>query len=414
MLNYQNKQPYIEGVPLEDIEKVQQTPFYIYSQSKIIETYNNLKNALNTKVYFAVKANSNQAILKLMNSLGAGADVVSIGELKRALNAGINPSNIIFEGLGKSRNDILFALDSNIKLINAESMEELEIINEISSSLQKKVNVGVRLNPNIDSETIKKISTGKKTDKFGIDVEEIPTIVNYIESSSNLKLTGISCHIGSQISNISVFGNVFKFMKEAAEQFINKGIHINHVDLGGGLGVQYNENDLTLNLALLKKEINKYFNQIPYEISFEPGRYLVANAGILITSIITTKKNGGRNYLITDAGMNTLIRPALYNAFHSIEPIEKKSSKIIDYSIAGPICESSDIFIKSINLPEQKTGNKLIIKDVGAYGAVMASNYNTRGLPAEILVNQNSFAIIHKPQTIEENINLDLIPNWLN
>ena len=414
MLNFKNKAPYVEGVALEDIDKVQKTPYYIYSQAKISDSYNKLKDAVDSKIYFAVKSNSNQAILKLMNNLGAGADVVSIGELKRSLEAGIISSKIVYEGVGKSKEDLIFAINANIKQINIESLEEIDLIDQISRSLQKKINVGIRLNPNIDSKSIDKISTGKNTDKFGISIEDINTIENFLNSSKNLNLISISCHIGSQINEIEVFENVFKIMKEAAKQFIEKGFKIESVDLGGGMGVKYNADDKVLDLDLLKKEIKKYFSDVPYEISFEPGRYLLANAGILVTSIITTKINGGINYLITDAGMHSLIRPALYNSYHSIEVFKKNKLKECKYTIAGPICESSDIFAKNILLPEQKTGNKLIIRDVGAYGAVMASNYNSRGLPAEILVNKEAFSIIHKPKTIEEYIQLDLIPNWLS
>ena len=414
MLNYKNNQPYVEGVELESIAKIQPTPFYVYSEDKIRSTYKKLKKQLGSKIFYSVKANSNQAIIKLLQTLGSGADVVSIGELKRVLHAGILPNNIIFEGVGKSSDDILFAIESNIRQINIESFEELVKIEELGNSLNKHIAIGIRLNPNIDGLTIDKISTGKKTDKFGIQMNEIGNIINYIKKSSNLNLIGISCHIGSQIFNISVFGNIFKTMKNAAQQFIDSGMHINHVDLGGGLGIQYKNTDPIIKLTELKEEINKHFDKVEYEISFEPGRYLVANAGILVTSIITTKTNGGINYLITDAGMHSLLRPALYGAFHSIEPFQKKSSKQIEYTVAGPICESSDIFIRNIKLPEQKNGNKLIIKDVGAYGAVMASNYNSRGLPAEILVKENSFSVIHQPQTIEEQINLDLIPNWFS
>ena len=413
MLNFKKEDPYVEGVSLEFIDKVQKTPYYVYSQAKISESYNKLKDAVNSKIYFAVKSNSNQAILKLINNLGAGADVVSIGELKRSLDAGIPTSKIVYEGVGKSKEDLIFAIGKNIKQINIESLEEIKHIDQLSTSLQKKINVGVRLNPNIDSKSINKISTGKNTDKFGISIEEINIIANYLNSSKNLNLISISCHIGSQISEINVFANVFKIMKQAAQQFIDKGFKIESIDLGGGMGVKYKSDDKILDLDLLKKEIKKHFSDAPYEISFEPGRYLVANAGILVTSIITTKINGGINYLITDAGMHSLIRPALYNSYHSIEVFKKHKLKECKYTIAGPICESSDIFAKNILLPEQKTGNKLIIRDVGAYGAVMASNYNSRGLPAEILVNQEAFSIIHKPKTIEEYIQLDLIPNWL-
>jgi len=414
MLHNKNNKPYIEGVAVNDIIKTHVTPFYMYSQKTISKTYKELQSALNAEIFYALKANSNQAIIKLMHSLGAGADVVSVGELKRALSACVEPQKIIFEGVGKSLEDILFAIEQNIRLINIESLEELHQISSVATSINKKVNVGIRLNPNIDSKTLDQISTGKKTDKFGISIDELKNIVNSIKQTSNLNLIGISCHIGSQIYSMSVFEKIFNVMKNAAYRFLQEGISIQHLDLGGGIGVQYESTDPILNLEDLKKLIASHFNDVPYRISFEPGRYLIAKAGCLITKIVTTKQNGGVNYLITDAGMNTFIRPSLYKTRHKIEAINCLSSIKTEYTIAGPICESSDVLARNIMLPRQNRGDYLIIHDAGAYGAVMASNYNSRGLPSEILVNDSSFAIIHKPQTIEENIELDVIPSWLD
>ena len=414
MLQYKNNQPYIEDVSVNDIIKTHVTPFYVYSQNTISKTYKELQNALNAEIFYAVKANSNQAIIKLMHSLGAGSDVVSLGELKRALNAGVEPQKIIFEGVGKSLEDILFAIEQNIRLINIESLEELHQINSIANSLNKKVNIGIRLNPNIDSKTLDQISTGKKTDKFGIAIDELSNIVRSINQSNNINLIGISCHIGSQIHNINVFEKIFKVMKSAAHKFLQEGISIKYLDLGGGIGVQYMPTDPILNLEDLKNLIHSNFSNVPYSISFEPGRYLVAKAGYLITKIVTTKQNGGLNYLITDAGMNTFIRPSLYKATHKIEAINCLSNIKKKYTVAGPVCESSDVLAKNLVLPQQNRGDYLIIHDTGAYGAVMASNYNSRGLPTEILVNNSSFAVIYKPLTIKENIDQDIIPSWLS
>ena len=408
---FKNKAPFIEGVNINDLAKKIETPFYVYSQKSIIEKYNNLKKTIDAEIFYAIKANSNQAIITLIRSLGAGADVVSVGELKRALNAKVEPKKIIFEGVGKSKTDIEFAITSQIKQINIESLEELEKINEIGLSLDKVVNVGIRINPDIDSKTHNKISTGKKTDKFGIDFDILPNLCTQITNYKYIKLNGISCHIGSQITDINIFEKFFLKMKKALEIFKNNNIQINYLDLGGGFGVTYqNENEIDLNK--LSNLINKLFGDENLKISIEPGRYLVANAGVLITKILTIKKSGSINYLITDAGMQTLIRPALYNAIHKIISFEKNDDKKV-YTIAGPICESSDVFSKNIELPIQETGNFLAICDTGAYGSVMASNYNSRSLPAEVLINDNKYSVIRKKEDIQKFINLDIIPDWL-
>ena len=413
MIHYNNNRPFVEGVSLEDLAKAHATPFYVYSQSKITNTFDQLKNLLESEIFYAVKANSNQAIVRLMASLGAGADVVSVGELERAIVAGVEPQKIIFEGIGKTKQDIAFAIEKNIRIINIESIDELKRVNEVAIDQNKIINIGIRLNPNIDSHTLDKISTGKKTDKFGIDIDKLDEIFQVLDVCKSVNLIGISCHVGSQIFDINVFAGVFQKMKTNAQKFLDKGYKIKHVDLGGGLGVSYHQDQEILNLQLVKKEMDKCYIDVPYKLSFEPGRYLVANAGILVTSVITIKNNGGINYLITDAGMNTLIRPALYKAHHEIESVSGNNDQQINYSIAGPICESSDIFRNNISLPQQKVGNLIVIKDVGAYGKVMASNYNSRGLPLEILVKNNNYFVIHKPLSTEEFIGQDHIPDWL-
>lgn len=412
-LHFNDNQPFIEEVYINDIINSHSTPFYLYSQKIINDTFNNLKKNLSGEILYAVKANSNQSILKLLKNCGAGADVVSVGELERCINAGFDPNKIIFEGVGKSEKDIEFAIKQNIKLINVESFDELTLINNIGKKMNKIIKIGIRLNPDIDSQTLGKISTGNKTDKFGIELNQLDKIILQIELSSNVSLDGISCHIGSQIHNINTFKKVFETMKKTASLILSKKISLKYVDLGGGFGVNYEENQNEFDIKGLGDLIKSIFSNEPYEISFEPGRYLVAKAGILITKILTLKKNGGINFLITDAGMQTFIRPAMYNAFHRIEALNDLNENNELYTIAGPICESSDIISKEIYLPKQKTGNYLAIHDVGAYGAVMASNYNSRGLPSEILIHQNKFAIINIEETISELIKKTPIPNWL-
>ena len=413
MLEIKNKLPFVEDTSLHDIIKVCQTPFYVYSQKMITQKVEMTKKILGKNIFFSVKANSNQAILKLMNSLDIGADVVSVGELKRSLDAGFPPNKIIFEGVGKSKEDLIYAIQKNIRLINTESLEEIKLLQKLALEKNKIIDIGVRLNPNIDGGTISKISTGKKTDKFGIEINEIEKIVNLILNCNNLNLIGISCHIGSQISNIDAYKNTFIEMKKAADKFMASGINIKHVDLGGGFHVSYGKNDPKFRIEDVKSELDSQFNSSKYELSFEPGRYLIAEAGILVTSIINTKENGGVNYLIVDAGMNTFVRPAMYDAHHDIETISKKNDNSIQYTVAGPICESTDIFARNILLSKQTVGDILIIRNTGAYGKVMSSTYNTRSLPAEVLVNKENFAMIYIPEKIEKNIEEDIIPSWL-
>lgn len=412
-IQYKDGEVFIEEVKLNNIIDSYTTPIYLYSQKIIEETYNKLDKDLSAEIFFAIKANSNQAILTLMKNCGAGADVVSVGELKRALQAGFNPNKIIFEGVGKSKDDIIYAIKNNIRLINVESIKELNMINLIGKNLDKIIDIGVRLNPNIDSNSLDKISTGKKTDKFGISIEKLNEIISKITSSNNINLKGISCHVGSQIYDILIFKKVFIAMKEAASIILAAGIKIEHVDLGGGFAINYEQRQNELDIDGIAKLINSLFFNEPYQISFEPGRYLIARAGIIITKILTTKENGGINFLITDAGMHTLLRPAMYGSLHQIEALNKSNKDKVIYTIAGPICESSDIIAKEITLPKQNIDDYLIIHDVGAYGATMASNYNSRGIPNEILIHKNKFSIIHKEEQILEIIKRDSIPDWL-
>jgi diaminopimelate decarboxylase len=412
-IQFHDKKSFFEDVCINDLIKSIPTPFYLYSQKTITETYDYLNKSLASEIFFSVKANSNQAILKLIKNCGAGADVVSIGELQRALQAGFDPKNIIFEGVGKSKEDIKFCIQKKIRLINTESINEIILINQIGKEIGKKINIGVRLNPNIDGNTLDKISTGKKTDKFGISINKLQEIINKIKSLPNINLKGISCHIGSQIYDVNTYKKVFLTMQDAAEKIRSLGIDLQYVDLGGGFGVNYDADKNKIDISSIGKLVRSIFYKSPYDISFEPGRYLVAKAGILITKILTTKENGGINFLITDAGMQTLIRPAMYGASHRLEALNDLSEKNIKYTVAGPICESSDIIAKNISLPEQKVNNYLGILDTGAYGAVMASNYNSRGIPSEVLVNKNKFFVIHQEENILDIIKRDSVPDWL-
>ena len=409
---YKNNDPYIEEQNLVELTNSIPTPFYAYSQKKINDSVLELKKNLNKDIYFSIKANSNQAIIKLINSLGVGFDVVSIEEMERALYANVSPKKIIFEGVGKSEKDIAYAINKDIKQINVESIEELQLVNNISKKINKKPYVGLRINPDIHSKSLDKISTGRKNDKFGIDFNQLNVACEILKTLNDINFIGLSCHIGSQIFQIDIFKKIFEKMKEAIEIFESNNFKINYLNLGGGFGISYENDSLQLNITELANLINKMFPNPSYEISFEPGRFIVARAGFIVTKILTKKQNGGVNFLITDAGMQTLIRPAMYNTFHKILPFNTKGENIT-YTIGGPICESSDILAKKIILPKQRKDNFLIICDVGAYGSVMSSNYNSKCLPAEILINKNQYSIIRNHESINSLIERDIIPNWL-
>ena len=409
---YKKNIPYIEGQNLSDLTRLFKTPFYVYSQKKITDNFVKLKKSLNTDIYFSIKANSNQSIITLLNLLGAGSDVVSIEEMKRALSAGVSPDKIIFEGVGKTESDIEFAINKKIKQINVESIEELKRIISISNLLNKKTSIGIRINPNIKTNKIDKISTGSKTDKFGIDFDKLNEVCKILKSQKKIRFSGITCHAGSQIFDIKIFEKIFRKMKKAVKIFQLNNLQIKNLDLGGGFGVPYNKTQSKLNINKLAILMNKFFKNEPYKISFEPGRYLVANAGFLITKIITSKQNSNIKFLITDAGMQTFLRPALYNIEHKIIPFNRKGEET-KYTIAGPICESSDILARNIKLPSQTTNNFLIINDVGAYGSVMSSNYNSKCLPNELIVHKNKFALIREGDKINKIIKKDKLPNWL-
>ncbi|PPR44994.1 MAG: Diaminopimelate decarboxylase [Alphaproteobacteria bacterium MarineAlpha5_Bin11] len=401
----------IENVLIKDLVKKFKTPLYVYSLSTIKKNYVTLKKKLGHNIYYSVKANSNQSIIKILSKLGSGIDVVSGEELMRALAAKVAPKKIIFEGVGKTKNDLILAIKKGIKQINVESIEELLLINKTAKSLGKIANVGIRINPNIDAKSLKKISTGNKKDKFGIPTTDLNQVVIIAKKSKNINLKGISCHVGSQIFSLSVYEKVFKKIKETARFFINNNINIKNLNLGGGMGFDKTKNK-KFQIKGFKKLVDKHFRNLPYEISFEPGRYIVAESGTLIAKIITTKKSGQSNFIILDAGMNIFLRPALYGAHHNIVSIIKRRASI-NYNVAGPICESSDIFGKNVFLPKQYTGDYVAIQDVGAYGSVMSSNYNSKELAAEILIYKNRFTIIRKRQKIKDLISKDIIPRWL-
>jgi diaminopimelate decarboxylase len=402
MYNYIQNKLYCEKVLLEQIANTVNTPTFIYSKETISENINNYKKAFskfNPLICYAVKANSNIAILKLISELGCGFDCVSEGEIRRVFKAGVTANNVIISGVGKTDEEIEFCIKNNILLINVESIEEIHRISSIAKKRNVKINIGIRINPNIDSGSHKKIRTGTNKDKFGIDLNNIKEVIAIQNTNSYINLIGISCHIGSQITSITPFEKTFKIMANLIEIFRAKKLNFKYIDIGGGVGINY-KNEKLINLNDLVKLYEKYLAKYNLQLILEPGRSIIGNAGMLLTKVIEIKNSSLKiPFLIIDAGMNDIIRPALYNAYHKILPNNIKKIKSKKYNIVGPICESSDIHAKNYPLPIQNVGDLLIIADSGAYCSSMASNYNSRLFAAEVLVDNINFKIIRKRQT---------------
>ena len=404
-MRYINKSFSIEKVKAQNLAKKFGTPIYSYSYKKLkknIESFKKNFKSFSPLICFAVKANPNVNLIREIRKLGLGADVVSIGELMKAIKAGINPKKIVFSGVGKTKNEISYAIKKRILLINAESKNEIFEIEKIAKSKKIIVDIGIRLNPNIDAQTLSQISTGKKENKFGIQEKVFYELVKYTKKSKYIKLKCLSVHIGSQI----IAHQPYEKMLNVLDRIIKKTNHkFEFVDLGGGMGISYEKKNKKLNYKRYNIAINKFLKKHKSKIIFEPGRSLVGNTGVLISKIIYIKEAQDRNFIILDAGMNDLIRPALYGAKHQILPVIKnnKISKKT-YEFVGPICESTDKFLTSNKFQKLKEKELIIICDVGAYGMSLSSNYNTRPKPPEILIKGSKVIVIKKRQKL-----LDLI-----
>ena len=400
-MNFKNKKLYIENIEATKIAKKFGTPAYCYSLSKLKNNIKNFKNnfeSINPLICFSVKSNSNIKILKIMKKFGLGADVVSKGELTIALKAGINPNKIVFSGIGKTFDEIRFAIEKNILLINAESESEIKEIENIAKRKRKKINIGIRLNPNIDAKTLKKISTGKNENKFGVSESSFLKIIKKFKNSKYLNLRCLSVHIGSQINDYRPYAKMINVVQNT----IKKSKHnFDFVDLGGGMGIKYNSKDKSLNYRKYNLIIKNFLKKNNVKIIFEPGRSIIANTAILLTKIIYIKTNRSKKFIILDAAMNDLMRPALYGSAHEIIPL-KKNRKIINktHDFVGPICESTDKFLSLKKYQKLNEKENLAICDVGAYGMVLASNYNLRTKACEIMVNKSSLKLILKRQKI--------------
>ena len=397
---------FCEGVPVSDIALKYGTPSYVYSKKTLEDNFDAYSNAFNENegiVCFSVKSLSNISILRLLNEKGSGFDIVSGGELERVIAAGADPKKIIFTGIAKTNAEIIQGIKKDILSFNIESESEMLRIERIAKKEKTIVDVAIRFNPEIDSGGHEYIKTGRKKDKFGILLDGVLKLSKYISSSDSLNLIGLSCHIGSQIFDLNDFKESAKYIKKLAREINNTGIELKFLDIGGGLGISYTESDFPFPGDLVK-DIKKELNDRNEKIILEPGRSISGNAGIMLTSVEYIKGK----YLIVDAGMNDLIRPALYGAKHDVINVKKGKSKANNWTIVGPICESSDVLAKDYLL-EASEGDVLAVKTAGAYGHVMSSNYNSRRKPPEILVDGSKFKVIRKRESYD-----DLIKNEVN
>jgi diaminopimelate decarboxylase len=414
--HYRNGTLYAEDLPVEEIAQKVGTPFYLYSYRTLTRHYKVFDEALSDLkhlICYSVKANSNLAILRIFAKHGAGADVVSGGEIFRAKKAGIESKKIVFSGVGKTEEEILYGLREGILMFNVESRDEFQFLKSLASKIGKKVPISFRVNPDIDPHTHPYISTGLKTSKFGIEVEEALNLYSEAKESKQVQLLGISCHIGSQITEIGPFIEAFEKIKELYEILTQKGCEIPYVDLGGGLGITYKD-ELPPHPREYSRSLIERAKGMDCTFIFEPGRVLVGNAGILVTKVLYRKRNGGREFVIVDAGMNDLIRPSLYRAYHEIWPVRCEERPIIKANIVGPVCETTDFFAQEREIQDVKPGELLAIMGAGAYGFSMSSNYNSRVRAAEVLVKDDQMWIIRKRETYEDLIRGESIPEFLN
>ncbi|WP_027231347.1 diaminopimelate decarboxylase [Phyllobacterium sp. UNC302MFCol5.2] len=408
-----------EGVCIPDIARVVGTPFYCYSTATIERHFKVFSSAfaeMDALVCYALKANSNQAVLKTLAKLGSGADVVSEGELRRALVAGIPAGKIVFSGVGKKPGEMDYALAAGIHCFNVESEPELELLSSRAVAAGKVAPVSLRINPDVDAKTHKKISTGKSENKFGIPLARASEVYARAAKLPGLKVIGVDMHIGSQITDLEPFDNAFRLLAELVAQLKADGHDIQHVDLGGGLGIPYHFDNNPPPLPDAYAEIvARHIKPLGLKTIFEPGRLIVGNAGILVSEVIFLKEGDARNFVIVDAAMNDLIRPTLYDAFHIIRPVREASASQprIRADIVGPVCETGDYLGLDRDLPRPAPGDLISIGTAGAYGAVQAGTYNTRLLVPEVLVSGDQFHVVRRRTSYEELIGLDSIPEWL-
>ncbi|WP_414472094.1 diaminopimelate decarboxylase [Microvirga sp. M2] len=408
-----------EDVSLHRLADEVGTPFYCYSSATLERHYRVFAEAFaetDALVCYAMKANSNQAVLRTLARLGAGMDIVSEGELRRALAAGVPGERVVFSGVGKTRAEMAFALDSGILCFNVESEPELEALSDVALSKGRRAPVSIRINPDVDAKTHKKISTGKSENKFGIPISRAREVYARAAGLKGIEITGVDMHIGSQITDLSPFDNATALLAELARDLMADGHKLHHIDLGGGLGVPYrDDNEPPPDPQAYAQIIKRHTKDLGLKLVFEMGRLIAGNAGVLVAKVIYVKEGAGRTFVIVDAAMNDLIRPTLYDAYHNIKPVAEPSADTprIVADVVGPVCETGDYLALSRDMPAVKPGDLIAIMTAGAYGAVQANTYNTRLLVPEVLVRGMDSVVVRPRPTYEDLIGLDRVPDWL-
>jgi len=412
----ENGRLHCESVCLTDLAHEVGTPFYCYSAAALEARYNRLADAIaasGTEIAYAVKANSNLAVIALFRALGAGADVVSEGEIRRALAAGVPADRIVFSGVGKSPAELAFAIKAGLHQINIESEAELGRIAAISSEMGRNVRVAFRVNPDVSAGGHEKISTGRKTDKFGLAPDEVEQLYHAAAESSHVEPVGLAVHIGSQIKDVSAFAAAYERLIDLMNRLLAEGREVSRLDLGGGLGIAYHDNEQELPVESYGDLLADIGRRSGAALTIEPGRWLVAGAGVLVCAVNTVKQAGDRRIVIVDAAMNDLIRPTLYDAHHPVWPVVcSNESSVHPSTVAGPICESGDILAIDAPLPDLAAGDLVTIGHAGAYGAVMSSGYNGRLLVPEVLVRGSQHAVIRRRPSHGEAMALESLPTW--
>ena len=417
--NYKNGELHAEDVPLSLIAAEVGTPVYVYSSATLTRHFKVFQQALEWApdhlICFAVKANSNIAVLKVLGDLGAGMDVVSIGEYARARAAGVPGSRIVFSGVGKTRDEMRLALEGGIRQFNVESEPELLALSEVAASLGAVAPIAIRVNPDVDAKTHEKIATGKSENKFGIPIARAREVYAEAAKLPGIEVVGIDMHIGSQLTDLEPYRQAYAKMADLTRALRADGHNIRRLDMGGGLGIPYQRNNSAPPLPIeYGQVIRETVGDLDCEIEIEPGRNIAGNAGVLLSSVIYLKEGEGRDFLILDAAMNDLIRPAMYGAHHDIVPVNETApgAEVSAFDVVGPVCETGDTFQKGAELPALEAGDLVAFRSAGAYGAVMSSEYNSRPLIPEVLVDGDRFAIIRARPTLDEMISREALPDW--